>query len=230
MSAGGESGAAGGAVSTAGGGAAGAGGLSGASATGGASGGGSAGANAGGGGAGGNGGGAGFVLTSPALENKAGCSVDDPSTCDAFPNENVSYADNANVSPELRWTGAPAGTQSFALVLFDVSFGQAHWALWNIPGSLSALPANVAKDTATPPVPAGSQQANANFATAGGDGYFGPHLPCNVFELQLYALSTSTFSPMDADSSVLVSIELQDLGSVLGVAKLTGRGGVSTCD
>jgi phosphatidylethanolamine-binding protein (PEBP) family uncharacterized protein len=146
--------------------------------------------------------------------------------CDVFPDQNVSYMDNADVSPELRWMGAPPGTQSFALVLFDVTFGQAHWVLWNIPADTTVLAANVSKDTATPPTPAGSRQANANFAAAGGDGYFGPHLPCNVFELELYALSMSTFSPMAPDSSVLVSIELQELGaSVLGVAKLTGRGG-----
>lgn len=173
-----------------------------------------------------SGGGGSFILTSSALENVMGCSVENPTVCDVFADENVSYMDNANVSPELRWMGAPAGTQSFALVLFDVTFGQAHWALWNIPADASMLAANVSKDTATPATPAGSRQANANFATTGGDGYFGPHVPCNVFEFQLYALSISQFSPMDPDSSVLVSIELQELGSsVLGVARLTGRGG-----
>jgi phosphatidylethanolamine-binding protein (PEBP) family uncharacterized protein len=105
-----------------------------------------------------------------------------------------------------------------------VTFGQAHWALWNIPADATMLAANVAKDAATPPIPAGSRQANANFATTGGDGYFGPHVPCNVFELQLYALSISPFSPLDPESSVLVSIELQELGqAVLGVARLAGR-------
>jgi hypothetical protein len=134
--------------------------------------------------------------------------------------------DNPNISPELHWTDAPPGTQSFALVLFDVTFGQAHWALWNIPKDATMLAADVSKDTSTPATPPGSQQATANFAT-GTEGYFGPHIPCNVFEFQLYALSTSTFSPMNPDSSVLVSIELSDLmgDPVLGVAKLTGRSG-----
>jgi phosphatidylethanolamine-binding protein (PEBP) family uncharacterized protein len=165
-----------------------------------------------------------FTLSSPAIENVVGCSVETPSVCDVFPDENVSYMGNANLSPELRWTDAPAGTQSFALVLLDATYGQAHWALWNIPATVGMLAANVAQDTATPPAPAGSQQATANFSTTGGHGYFGPHIPCNVFEFELYALSTSTFSPMRPDSSVLVAIELQDLGDpVLGVAKLTGR-------
>jgi phosphatidylethanolamine-binding protein (PEBP) family uncharacterized protein len=196
--------------------------------------GGSGGSSSGSGGTSGGGGGGGtFSLSSPALENVVGCSVENPSVCDVFPDENVSYLDNANLSPELSWTGVPPGTQSFALVLFDVTFGQAHWVLWNIPADVSMLAANVPKDTATPPAPAGSRQANANFATTGGDGYFGPHLPCNVFEFELYALSSSTFSPLEPESAVLVSIELQELGDpVLGVARLTGRSNDydSTCE
>jgi Raf kinase inhibitor-like YbhB/YbcL family protein len=177
-----------------------------------------------GGSSGGGGGGAAFTLSSPALENVVGCSVENPSVCDVFPDENVSYMDSANVSPALSWSGAPSGTQSFALVLFDVTYGQAHWVLWNIPADVAMLAANVPQDTATPATPAGSRQANANFATTSADGYFGPHLPCNVFEFELYALSTSAFSPMEPESAVLVSIELQELGEpVLGVAKLVGR-------
>src|SRR5690606_28492005 len=123
-----------------------------------------------GGTSGGTGGGESLVLTSPAFENVVGCSVENSSVCDVFPDENVSYMGGANISPELHWSGVPAGTQSFALVLFDVTFGQAHWALWNIPGDITQLEADVAQDTPTPPSPSGSQQANANFATTSEDG------------------------------------------------------------
>ncbi len=178
-------------------------------------------------GSGGADGGSSFSLTSPAFETVLGCSNENPSVCDVFPDENVSYMDNANLSPELHWTDAPEGTQSFALVLFDVTYGQAHWALWNIPADSTMVAANVAQDTDMPPSPVGSRQANANFATTSESGYFGPHLPCNVFEFQLYALSTSSFSPTNPDSSVLVSIELAELAdvgeTVLGVATLVGR-------
>jgi Raf kinase inhibitor-like YbhB/YbcL family protein len=166
-----------------------------------------------------------FVVTSPAFETLAGCSVDSPSSCDVFPDENVSYEDNANVSPELEWTGAPAGTQSFAVVLVDVTFGQAHWVLWNIPADATLLAADVPQDTAMPTVPAGSQQANANFATTSEHGYFGPHIPCNVFAFEVYALSVSSFAPANPDSAVLVWAELQNHDGLLGVAKLTGRSG-----
>lgn len=176
---------------------------------------------------GGSGGGAAssFALTSPAFNNVSGCSVENSGVCEVFPDENVSYMDGANKSPELHWTDAPEGTQSFAIVLFDVSYGQAHWALWNIPGEANMLAADVQKDTPTPAVPIGSQQATANFSTTGGSGYFGPHLPCNVFEFQIYALSTPSFSPERPDSAVLVSIELAELSEpeVLGMARLTGR-------
>jgi Raf kinase inhibitor-like YbhB/YbcL family protein len=188
----------------------------------------SVGGAAGGGGtpAGGTGGSAGgsLRLTSAAFEDVAGCSVENPTPCGIFPDENVSYMGRPNVSPELRWTGAPDGTQSFAIVLVDATFGQAHWVLWNIPADVSMLPANIPKDTATPAMPAGARQTNANFATDPGDGYFGPHMPCNVFQFELYALSTSTFSPVESQTAALVWIELQELGEpVLGVARLTGR-------
>ncbi len=141
-----------------------------------------------------------------------------------IPDANVSYMGNANVSPELHWTGVPAGTKSFALVLFDVTFGQAHWALWDIPADVTRLAADVPQGTAMPATPTGARQANANFATTSEHGYFGPHVPCNMFEFQLYALSEPKFVPAEPESAVLVSIELQDLGApLLGVARLAGR-------
>lgn len=170
-----------------------------------------------------------FVLSSPAFENVEGCSESNVNVCEAFPDENVAYLENANVTPELSWTGAPEGTRSFALALFDVSYGQAHWVLWNIPADLTTLPANIAQDTATPAVPAGSQQANANFATTSEHGYFGPHMPCNVYEFELYALGTNELTPMDKDSAVLVWFELSEHPDLLGVARLRGRGNLSGC-
>jgi len=54
--------------------------------------------------------------------------------------------DQENLSPPLRWTGAPAGAQSFVLVLDDPdapsgTFG--HWGLFNTPADWDRLPESV---------------------------------------------------------------------------------------
>jgi len=176
---------------------------------------------AGGGGKGGSGGGGAFALTSPALTNMAGCGTGTMAAmCDVFPNENIQWMSNMNISPELTWTGAPAGTMSFAMVLQDLTNGMAHWVLWNIPASTTMLPSNVDKTDATPPVPAGSQQCSIGQ----GDGYFGPGSACNVYEFVVYALSVPTFSPTQNTNQTQVRMQLQALGAqILGTASLRGR-------
>ena len=49
-----------------------------------------------------------------------------------------------NRSPALAWAGAPEGTRSFVLTMFDpdapTSSGWWHWAVANLPASTTALP------------------------------------------------------------------------------------------
>jgi Raf kinase inhibitor-like YbhB/YbcL family protein len=173
------------------------------------------------------GGGTTFTVMSPSLLNVAGCSKDMASACKVFPEENVSYMQDAaseteNISPELSWTGVPAGTKSFAVVLQDLTNGMAHWVLWNVPGSAVKLDKNVAKSSAMPAAPAGSQQCNASFAA--GNGYFGPGSKCNVYEFVVYALGRPMFSPTPATDAGQVRTQLQALGAdILATASLRGR-------
>lgn len=168
-----------------------------------------------------------FTVTSPAFANVMGCSKEMATPCKVFPDENVSYMKDAasateNISPELNWTGVPSGTKSFAVVLQDLTNGLAHWVLWNVPGTATKLDKNVAKSSAMPATPAGSQQCNASFAA--GNGYFGPGSRCNVYEFVVYALALPMFSPTPATDAGQVRTQLQALGAdILGTASLRGR-------
>lgn len=48
-----------------------------------------------------------------------------------------------NISPPLAWRGAPAGTRSFAVVVFDFdgrsALGVVHWVVYGIPSNVTAL-------------------------------------------------------------------------------------------
>ena len=58
---------------------------------------------------------------------------------------NVYGCTGQNQSPELHWSGSPAGTSSFALIMRDpdapVAGGFWHWVAFNIPQETSALAA-----------------------------------------------------------------------------------------
>jgi Raf kinase inhibitor-like YbhB/YbcL family protein len=173
-------------------------------------------------GSGGSGSGA-FELRSPAFEYSAECSDEARETCEVFPDENIQYMGGGNTSPELSWTGVPAGTMSFALVLQDLSNGFAHWVLWNIPGSATGLPAGIDKTSDMPSNVEGAQQAGLG-SGAEDHGYFGPGSSCNVYQFALYALSMATFSPTQATNQTQVRMQLEALGdAILGTTELTGR-------
>lgn len=174
-----------------------------------------------------------LLLTSPAFEGSPTCTTQTLADCSLFPNDNISYDNNANQSPALAWTGVPEGTKSFAVTLRDSSYGQTLWVVWNIPAEATGLPANLPKDTALLTDPAGAEQSNASFAfESAGLGYFGPQAPCNVFTFDLLALSIPTFEPESKDSASEVETQLNELGdAILGRAKLAGRTKYdSTCE
>lgn len=70
----------------------------------------------------------------------------------AFPNNGAiprEYTcDDADLAPQLEWSGAPAGTKSFALVVDDPDAPDpkapkmvyVHWVLYDIPPSVTSIP------------------------------------------------------------------------------------------
>src|SRR6266705_5748704 len=74
-----------------------------------------------------------FALSSTAF--KDGAAIPMKHTCDG-----------ADVSPPLVWSGAPPGTQGFALIADDPDAPNGtwvHWVLYNLPGAVSDLPENI---------------------------------------------------------------------------------------
>ena len=70
-----------------------------------------------------------------------------------IPFENTQY--RGNHFPGLAWTGAPAGTKSFAVIMQDTDALRAgvpilHWTMFNISGAATALPAGVSTPRYSP--------------------------------------------------------------------------------
>src|ERR1700733_13460485 len=82
-----------------------------------------------------------FKLTS--TDFKEGGALPDKNSFNSF------GCSGENVSPELEWANAPAGTKSFALMAYDpdapTGSGWWHWVIYNIPADAKTLPAGAGK-------------------------------------------------------------------------------------
>ncbi len=98
-----------------------------------------------------------------------------------------------DISPPLAWSGAPAGTKSFALVVDDPDAPDpaaprmtwVHWVLYDIPASAGGL----YEDVGSAKLPAGTREGVNDWGRAG---YGGPCPPIGRHRYfhKLYALDT----------------------------------------
>jgi Raf kinase inhibitor-like YbhB/YbcL family protein len=138
--------------------------------------------------------------------------------------DRYTQATPAPVSPQLSWTNAPAGTQSFALVVDDPDTALQHstnevlhWAAFNIPATVMSLPEGVPNSAA---LPDGTIQP---LNTGKKPGFMGPGARGNVYHhytFQLYALDTKLALGPDATrAQIMAAMD----GHVLGKAVIVGR-------
>jgi len=123
-----------------------------------------------------------------------------------------------NVSPALAWSHAPAGTQSFALLVHDpdapTGSGWWHWVLYNIPAGATSLAAG-AGDAQKNLLPAGAVQGRTDFGTSGYGGPCPPPGKPHHYHFRLYALKVAKLDlPADATAAFVgFNVRAQSLGS-----------------
>lgn len=124
-----------------------------------------------------------------------------------------------NKSPPLSWSGGPADTKSFAIVLFDTRYTMLHWVLWDIPPTVNELPEGLASGFNLT-TPAGAHQVSNGMDKKG---YYGPcssGAAAGTYEYRLYALKeaklmlTESSTPAQAQ----MAVEAAKLESVVWAA------------
>ena len=148
---------------------------------------------------------AGFDLSSPAYTDQG--RMDARFTCRG-----------GEHSPPFTWSGAPAGTRSYALTVEDTDgfFGLSpfvHWVIYDIPVGTSTL-----AEGAADALPAGTLQGQSDFEHPG---YGGPCPPFGThhYVATLFALDTSLPDLRQPDQAQL---DAAMHGHVLAAARLTG--------
>lgn len=146
----------------------------------------------------------GFTLTSPQL--KPGGRFADEQVFSGF------GCQGGNISPALLWKGAPAGTKSFAVTIYDpdapTGSGWWHWVMFNIPATTTSLAKNAGNPEAGL-APAGSVQSRTDY---GKPGYGGPCPPVgdkpHLYQFTVYALKTEKLPLDDQTSAAMVGYYL----------------------
>jgi Raf kinase inhibitor-like YbhB/YbcL family protein len=139
-----------------------------------------------------------FILRSPNFAEQ-----------DTLPKEHVHHAMGAggqNVSPELAWSGAPEGTKSFALTMYDpdapTGSGWWHWVVYDIPAGTTSLPKG-AGAAGGAQLPSGAKMGRTDF---GSKEYGGAAPPpghgAHRYQLTLHALNVDKLDvPEDATAA-----------------------------
>jgi Raf kinase inhibitor-like YbhB/YbcL family protein len=115
--------------------------------------------------------------------------------------QNGSGCTGGDQSPALSWSGAPEGTKSFAVTMYDpdapTGSGWWHWSVLNIPAPVNRLDRNAGQRDGSK-LPAGAGQGRTDFAVPGYGGACPPvgdethHYHFKVWALSVDKLEINT--------------------------------------
>lgn len=135
----------------------------------------------------------------------------------------IHTGEGLNLSPPLRWSGAPAGTRSYALWMDDPDAPAGrwlHWLLFNIPAQQRALSAGLERREQ---LASGARHGRCwgvqRFERIGYQGPLPPLGPAHRYVFELLALDRLLELPAGAS---LVDVQAAAAGHVLARAQLTG--------
>lgn len=131
------------------------------------------------------------------------------------------YTGGQGVSPQLSWSGAPAATMSYVLIMHDtdaaIPAGSlnndiSHWVVWNIPASATSIQEGG-------PVPSGANQYSLR-----GPQYMGPAPPAghpyHHYIFTVYALNSTLDVPAGATRA---DVEKAMEGKIIARGTYVGR-------
>ncbi|HEX8962052.1 MAG TPA: YbhB/YbcL family Raf kinase inhibitor-like protein [Rhodocyclaceae bacterium] len=160
---------------------------------------------------------AGFTLSSPDI--KAGATIPKRFEFNGF------GCSGDNKSPTLKWSGAPSGTKSFAVTVYDpdapTGSGWWHWVVINLPATTTELPADAGAADGKA-LPAGAVQVRTDYGQHAWGGVCPPpgDKP-HRYIFTVYALKTDKLDvPADATAALTgFMIHANEIGKASFTAK-----------
>jgi Raf kinase inhibitor-like YbhB/YbcL family protein len=143
---------------------------------------------------------AGFTLSSPTIKPNA--KLESAQVFNGF------GCTGKNISPALNWSGAPKGTKSFAVTVYDpdapTGSGWWHWVVFNLPETTSGLPEN-AGAVASGLMPENAVQGRTDFGAPGFGGACPPQgSKPHRYIFTVHALKTEKIEvPADASAALV---------------------------
>ena len=125
-----------------------------------------------------------------------------------------------NQSPQLSWSGAPEGTKSFAVNVYDpdapTGSGWWHWNVVNLPASTTSIAPNASINDS---LPGGALEIRNDYGSVGFGGACPPPGEVHRYVFTVYALGTEHLQLPENPSNALVGFMIR--ANMLDSASIT---------